>query len=353
MDRVRECGRLGVLPGGSVRVRASGSGAARRAGFSGLSTCGSVWACPVCAEKILAGRQDEVRRALSVWTGLGGRVAFVTLTMRHRQGQALGDLWDSLSYAWGAVTSGRRWKDLVGRYGVDGWLRVVEVTHGRHGWHVHIHAALFLPSSATVDQVDDLGGSMFATWAAALKRRGLSASREHGVDAVLWDAADLSDGGRLADYFTKQDYVDQVDAGKAALELTRADLKRGRGGNRSPFQILGDLVELGDADDLDRWEEWEKASKGRRQLTWSRGLRSRLLSDDERTDDELAAEELGSADDDLVEIPADGWRLVTTLGVESFILDAAEVDDHGESLRRYLLNRGIPFRGIVTKVGAA
>lgn len=349
MERVRECGRRGVLPGGAVRVRASGSGDDRRSGFAGLSTCGSVWACPVCAEKVLARRSEEVRRALGTWTGLAGRFAFVTLTMRHHKGQRLSDLWDALSYAWGAVTSDRRWRATVARLGVEGWLRVVETTHGEKGWHVHVHAAVLLPVGATVDQVDDLGGSMFASWAAALKRRNLSALAS-ASEWHLWDAGTLGDGGELAGYFTKNEYVTAVDTRAAALELTRADLKRGRLGNRTPFQILGDLLDQGDADDLDLWEEWERASKGRRQLTWSRGLRSRLLADPELSDEEIAAEEVGTADDDLVEIPAEGWRTVAALGLSAAILDAAEADDDGATLRRYLSARSVPWRDVRASV---
>jgi hypothetical protein len=343
-----------VLPGGSARVRATGTGTARRAGFAGLSTCGSVWSCPVCAEKILARRQDEIRRALSVWGGLGGRVAFVTLTMRHRKGQPLGALWDSLSYAWGATTSGRRWRETCERYGVDGWLRVVETTEGAHGWHVHVHAAILLPVTTTADDVDRLHARMVGTWTAALRRRGLTAA-PGGQHAKLWtgSAGDPTGGSGLGSYFAKGDYVDQVDAGKLALELARGDLKTGKGGNRTPFQILGDFIDQGDADDLDLWTEWEKASKGRRFLTWSRGLRDRLLEVPEQTDEEIVLEELGTADDDLVEIPAAGLQLLARFSLHDLVLDLAERDDGGAGLREWLTHRGIPWKRIATKVGAA
>lgn len=338
------------MPDGAVRVRATGSGADRRAGFAGLATCGSVWACPVCSEKILARRQDELATAIGTWEAGGGRVALLTLTMRHKRGDRLAALWDGLSYAWGKVTSGRTWDRLNESYGSEdlasarlarriGWARVVETTHGSNGWHVHVHVALFLPARVTVDQVDDLAGSMFATWAAALVRKGfLAPSDAHGVDVKLTGSSSTV----LGDYFAKNVY--DADASLLALELARGDLKEARRGNRTPFRILGDLVELGVADDLDLWSEWETASRGRRQLTWATGFRAHLLAEAERSDDELAAEELGSADDDLVEIPAEGLRLVAAFGLHSEILDAAEVDDGGKRLRIYLTARGVPFR---------
>lgn len=62
--------------------------------------------------------------------------------------------------------------------------------------------------------------------------------------------------------------------------------------------------------DLAVWEEWERASRGRRQLTWSRSMRTLADLADERTDEENAAEEVGSAADGLVLLPWDTWRAV-------------------------------------------
>jgi hypothetical protein len=337
-----------------VRIRATGAGLDRRAGFAGLASCGSVWACPVCSAKILATRQDELSRALGGWTAGGGRIALVTLTMRHRQGQALADLWDALSYAWQKVVGGRPWQRLAAAYGTPvpvrragklstddrlPYVRVVETTQGANGWHVHAHVALFLPAGVTVDQVDDIGGTMYAAWSRALDRRGLATSRE-AFDCKLWTSRDVD--VRLADYFAKMTYA-PGDADRAAMELTRGDLKTARAGNRTPFRILSDVLAFGLVDDVALWHEWERASKGRRQLTWSAGLRSMLLDDDERSDEEVAAEELGTADDDLVELPAAGWRMVARNGLDDLLLDVAEDDDTGEALRRYLTARGVPF----------
>lgn len=106
-SRVRGCGRVGVLVGGRVAVVTTGAGVDARAGFRGMATCGSVWSCGNCAEKILHGRQADMTAALTEWTSRGGRVGFITLTMRHRDGQALAHLWDSMTDAWHRVTSGR------------------------------------------------------------------------------------------------------------------------------------------------------------------------------------------------------------------------------------------------------
>jgi hypothetical protein len=348
MASVRTCGRHGINPTGSVRVRASGSGDDRRAGFAGLASCGSVWSCPMCSERILAGRQQELSEGLRAWTAGGGSVAFVTLTMRHRAGQGLGMLWNALSKAWDSANKGRAWQEAKAKYGVAGFVRVVEVTQGAAGWHVHLHAAFLLDGQVSAQDVDDMGCVLFQPWRSALLRAKLDApiARSGGMVAKLW----TGEAGVMADYFAKNTY--EVDASRAALELARGDLKQARSGNRTPFRILADFLTMGVADDLDLWHEWERASKGRRQMLWSRGLRDLLKLSAEATDQELAAEELGSEQDDLVELSSDAWRMVRTGSLQAAVLDAAEADDVGAVLRAYLDARGIPWTDVRPRVGA-
>jgi hypothetical protein len=368
LDRVRSCGHHAITPDGAIRVRATGTGPARRAGFAGYASCGSVWACPVCSERVLASRQHELESAITTWEATGGRVALVTLTMRHHAGQALADLWDGLSHAWAKTTSGRGWRDLNDRHGSPmerrvtsgarrgqvvterriGWARVVETTHGANGWHVHVHCAMFLPATTTRDGADDLGGRMFATWARALRARGFAAPLAGpGVDVRL---SGSETSAALAKYFVKATYSSE--AARLALEVARGDLKHARGQNRTPFRILADFAAHGVVDDLDLWHEWETASRGRRQLTWATGFRAVVLAEPERTDEDLAADELGSADDDLVELPRETvCALADLAGLQALVLEAAEDDDSGVALRRYLTGRGLAFTDVRPRPG--
>jgi hypothetical protein len=319
LKRVRDCGRSPVMPGGSVALRLT----AGAAGFAGLASCGSVWADPVCNAKIMARRALEIGAAVATWQATGGSVAFVTLTMRHRRGQPLAALWGALSYAWGRVTSGSSWKRDAAAHGVEGWLRVVEVTHGPNGWHVHVHALLFLAPAEPLGgyNLDGLHRSMFGRWSSALRARGLARPLMVGQDARLLDSAADAD---LARYFTKS-----VHGGhRIALELTASQTKHARAihGTRPAWALLDDVVDLGDADALDLWHEWERGSKGRRQITWAQGLRQRLgLLADEQSDEQIAAEELGTADDELVLIDGAGWsQLVAAPALIPLLLDTAE-----------------------------
>lgn len=48
--------------------------------YTGLQTCGSVWACPVCASKIAERRRLEIQQAMAAHQEQGGAVNLLTLT---------------------------------------------------------------------------------------------------------------------------------------------------------------------------------------------------------------------------------------------------------------------------------
>lgn len=324
LKRVRYCGRDSVA--GHVEFRVTGTGQKRRAGVAQVQRCGSTWACPVCSHKIAATRANEIAEAIQQWhkpsfgpqprAGKrpgGGRIIFLTLTMRHKKGQRLDDLWtNGVSAGWHKVTSGSGWMADQKQYGVlvprliktgkragetevkhrIGYARVVETTQGRNGWHVHIHALLFVRGDITGDEALALGDRMFGRWLPALTDAGFgSPSLRHGVDVRLMGATDNS---RIADYFAKSVYGTE-NAKKAGWEAAGSVNKTAnrKFGNRTPFQILADVRETGDADDLALWWEWEEASHGKRQLTWSPWLRAALALGEEKTDEEITNEDEG------------------------------------------------------------
>lgn len=316
----------------AVRRRADGV-----AGIAGLASCGSVWADPVCNAKVMARRALEVGAAVALWQSQGKPVVFGTFTMRHHKGQGLGTLWEALSLAWRRVVGGKAWITDKGRYEVIGWCRVVEVTIGRNGWHVHVHVLFFLDSWLSADVLAAWHGAMFGRWSAALQRAGLMAPLSIAQDFRLVTGPADAD---LAAYFTKA--VDQPKA--MGLELTQSQSKRARTGNGTdPVWSLLDGIEEGDADALDAWHEWERVSKGKRQIGWSRGLRELLGLVREQSDEEIAAEEVGTKDDDLVLIDAEGWEVLCRqpylIGV---LLDVTEAGGL-PALREFLDGLGVSY----------
>jgi hypothetical protein len=353
---------------GSVTVKATGSGVNRRAGFGQLQLCGSVWACPVCSAKINTVRASDIAAAISAWhapvfgpqpspaskTGAGflhrgGRIVLVTLTMRHKKGQELDDLWTrGVSAGWHAVTSGRSWNDDQTDYGSwvsrvvktgkragetvwghrIGYSRVVETTYGVNGWHVHIHALLFVRQDITGPEATALGHSIFSRWSASLVAEGFGApTLTNGVDIKLL-GPEARDAKAIAEYFAKNTFAGSKRASNVAFEVSGGLGKWARGSNRTPFQILENLCSgedyAGFEDDLARWWVWESASKGKRQLTWSPWLRSYLRLNEELTDEEIAASELGG--EIVLELRPDQFDAVVSVGAHE-LLNAVESDD--------------------------
>lgn len=327
LSRLRNCGRVSHTAVGGAVVRISETDAGRRAGLAGLQSCGSVWACPVCARRISAQRSVEVRRVLEAVAGTGGSAFLVTLTMRHHAGQRLSSLWEALSAAWGAVTSGRAWSAEQERFGLLGWVRTVEATHGDAGWHLHVHALVVFDGPVSLDMAGELGGRMFTRWARALGRRGLTAVQDRGgldVREVQMTADSIE---RVAEYLSKITH-----------EITSPSTKQGRDGNRSPFAILRDALDVGLADDCELWVEWEQGSHGRRQLTWSRGLRDWAGLHVERTDEEIVAQDMRG--DDVLVIPSESWPRVRS--EVAGLLDAVELGGLDAAIR-WMTSRGLAW----------
>lgn len=327
LERVTKCGR--VMSAGQVAVRVREG----VAGLAGLCTCGSVWACPVCNSKVMARRAVEIGAIVGGAQALGLSVGMVTLTMRHFAGQRLADLWDGVAAAWRSVVSGKAFDIDKRASGYFGVLRCIEVTYGRNGWHVHVHALVLLRHPGLFER---LGFGMWQRWSSTLRRHGFADPLLAGQDWHLIEGpADLD----LAAYLSKV-----TDLGRIDLELTSTQTKGARGdfGTEPWWSLLSSVAEDGDADALRLWHEWESGSKGRRMHTGLTRLLRELGLGDSKSDEAIAAEAFGTEDDTVVFITADGWhslvgqpalipKMLTTLentgffGLSSF-LDSHKID---------------------------
>lgn len=336
--RFRKCGRSiqHEAWGVGLRVTPKPEGGTV-AGFSHLYRCASVWCCPRCSPKIAHARADDLAELLKVATERGCSGTLVTHTIRHRWGQRLEDCWDAVAAGWNAVTSGKQWRSDEAAYGfvlVDDhefaavdlppepgrkrrvlkcrecgrsggehekripWVRVVEATVGPNGWHVHVHTLLLWknPGENHDEVAMRVAVRMFLRWQRKVRKLGFDATPK-GFDVR---GARLQPGNTLHEYFVK-----------LSNEITGGHAKLAKGRGRTPFQVLGDIVDAGGEsgqfeDDLKLWHEWEKASHGRRQIAWSKGLREWAGLRREKTDQEIADESLETPDG--LEIAPKSWK---------------------------------------------
>lgn len=303
LPRLRHCGRHHT--GNGVGVRSSEHGS----GFSGLQQCGSVWACPVCAAKVAARRSLELGCGLLSWERMGGRLLMGTLTLRHHLGHRLADEWDALADAWKSILKSRVWKKWLQRLGVPGNVRVVEVTRGpEHGWHAHLHFVLLISGTAAEDQelVDGFTSWLLDKWARALEKRGFPGALAVGQEVHLVDG--ITAAGAVGEYLNKATPYASAEA--LGRELFGSWTKGARGvwSTVPAWRIAETFKATGEVDLLDLWHEYERASKGRRQVTWSRGLRDLLEVGTEQSDEQIAAEEVGTVD--LLRLDRHAWSLV-------------------------------------------
>lgn len=288
--------------------------------YCGLVTCGSVWMCPVCAAKVSERRRAELGLGLANWKKVGGSAWLTTLTFSHQQHESLPELRRKLQKALKLFQGGRAAEQDREDFAIVGQVRALEVTHGKNGWHPHIHQLVFTGCVDTKAKRDELQKRLYERWYRACDLAGLGLPNEkHGVR--------VDGGARAGEYITKWGLES---------ELTKHVVKDGRGASRTPMGILADFLEGGDLEDAELFGHYARAMKGAKQLTWSRGLRELLGLGLEQTDEELAeADEAQAGDHLLATIPIPVWKLVLKYDVRGQLLVLASRGD-GELVAEFL-----------------
>jgi hypothetical protein len=375
------CGRQLMDPASGVILAQTAEGTAV---VLGLMRCGRIWLCPVCSATIRHGRAQEITRGVVSWLQQGGQAYLVTFTARHAHSDQLADLMDAIQgtragaskgirrrpgayqrMITGGTWAGRPERGVDGirdRVGYLGMIRATEVTVGQiNGWHPHLHAIVFIggrtvgqrsekrvtevfePSAAALEEWQD---HFRGTWTRHLKQINpdYEPSRKHGVDfkrlRTERDARDLSQ------------YIAKLQEGSQAInpanEVARGDLKSGREGNMTPFQMLGRIGDLiggvpeEDADGhgslhwcLGRWHEYERAVKGRRAIEWTRYLRPLLGVDGGDTEEDDLDLLLGLDGDSEfragAHITDESWKAVARRALDLAATEAVEGQD-GDAL---------------------
>ncbi len=309
-QRQRNCG---VVPIGSeVEIRIKDGSAY----YCGVETCGNAWLCPVCSAKIHHRRADELRTALTTWEASGHAATLVTITVPHDLDDRLSKLVNAERSAWKKVAGGAAWQRLKRRLGVVGHILALEFTWGDdNGWHPHYHVLLVHDQDLDASAIAALHAHIHSRLATACWDSGLREPDQ--LHAVRIDPNVSATAGGA--------YIAKGADWTPAEELTRGDLKTGRTGSRTPFQILADYYQTGDAGDRGLWREYSQVTRGLSAVRWSRGLRQVILgpaTEPERTDEELADENVGGKVLAVIQFPI--WSRIRSAGLEHAMLVAAE-----------------------------
>lgn len=117
--------------------------------------------------------------------------------------------------------------------GISGWVKTAEYTYSEDtGHHLHIHAAIVLEDPTSAEMVEEMGHRAFGRRERGLIRKGFSAGAKKG-------------GLDMRPVRLTRDSIEAVAeyVSKAAFELSSQVTKKGRGGSRSAFEILGDACQ--------------------------------------------------------------------------------------------------------------
>lgn len=252
--------------------------------FSGLQTCGSVWACPVCSAKIAERRRAEIVAAMAAHkAAVHGCMNLLTLTAPHQITDSLADLLKKQALALKNMFADRKVRKVLIEMGVLGQIRALEVTHGRlseinNGWHPHYHFLLFAGAGVDLTRFDgpqmkDWAVRLYLRWASCCEHAGLGTpSFAHGLK--------LDDGSKAAKYVAKWGLED---------EMTKGHTKKAINGE-TPFDFLRSyLVDGTDKQAGALFKEFAETFKGKQQLRWSPGLKKRYAIG-ESSDEELAVQ---------------------------------------------------------------
>src|SRR6266566_322244 len=150
--------------------------------YAGMSTCGSGWACPVCAAKIRFHRAHEVSRAVVSALNQSMSALFVTRTIPHSAE-------DKLGVTLGLLAEGRRYvanqpvvKALRREVGYLGSIASKEITYGFNGWHPHTHDLEVYKHEVTLADFAALSSVYYDYLNRFYSQHGFyGLSRQHGV----------------------------------------------------------------------------------------------------------------------------------------------------------------------------
>ena len=250
----------------------------KHAHVAGIQYCGAVWACPTCSSIIRSARAKEIEEAASIWKGRGNGMYFMTLTVRHHQGDDLAFMLACLSSAWSDVISGNPWRRIKKRYRIVGFVRTLEITYGSNGWHPHLHFGLFVEGQATEEMANFLRLEVLDRWKSKVEKHGGKVPNEHGIDVQPVN----DDAECVARYIGKI-----IEGKNLAQEIARGDAKESdEVASIVPFQFLD--YDTPEYEHL--WRVYVKATKGRRSVYFSRGLRDLLGMNAAKTDEQIIEE---------------------------------------------------------------
>lgn len=253
--------------------------------YGGLIVCGNAWGCPICAPKVSEKRRFEIQTAVTAHRAAGGKVLLVTKTFSHTRNDVLKDMIEKISKANHGFFITKAIRKLKAEIKFQGYIRTLEITHSEaNGWHPHYHELWFIRSDEDEQALcESVRSRIYPHWAGYVVKHGLGEpSEEYGID--------VRNGDFAAEYVAKYGRERTNSTWSVEQELTKTHIKKSKGDSKNTFDFIRDYLETKNQRSLMLYREFMAATHRKRQLSWSRNLKSSfgIL---EKSDEELAEEQ--------------------------------------------------------------
>lgn len=293
---------------------------------SGVSTCGSVWACPVCRAKIVNQRSKELNEIYEKGSKKGYEFHLITLTVPHERKDNLAELYGSSSLRVGlsgALTKFRQsrvWsKEFKPFIEHIGDIRAIEITYGLNsGFHPHVHMVVLSKKKFPEKYWTD---KLLKQWQKNCVSSGLKKPNERGIKI------DYVQSSEMVTYLSKWSVGSELQSdsakeskGKnfsiAELELMLID-EKARGMNALSLETISGILKA-----------YYSATKGQKQLVYG-GLRNdwkKDLLESEFTDEEISMTDLiDEKEDHIFIIRKSLYKKLKKSGILSELIEATEL----------------------------
>ena len=333
-----------------------------KAKFGNVFVCDDIWRCPVCSKKISFERGKEIQKAVAIHHDKNRKaVSMLTLTIPHYRGDDLAWLLKKLAEAKKRLFGDRLMRKVYEQFRLLGHITNTEFTYGsQNGWHPHHHILMFADydlkdfasEQVAVIPVFDENGVMSYQYVDNKKERALAKQKkDHLIELVSFEhfmkiqwqkfclAVGLSSpsyehGLTLQGAENASEYLSKF---QTAMELTASMNKQAKQKNRNQWEILHD-ANLGDARSKALFFEYAKATKGKRQLAWTKGLKDKFgiddLTDEEVNElEEVKEEEIISQK--FIDIDWNHWLVILRNNLQPLLLNLTE-DRGGDFVANYI-----------------
>jgi hypothetical protein len=243
--------------------------------FSGLQHCASYWLCPVCAYKVAEQRAAELLQQVEIYRSQGKVIGFITLTAPHYKDESLKENTKFIIKGFDFCRQHRKVKTIF----YPQYVRALEITYGKNGFHPHLHNIMIFDNKEQFDQYSEALKKLWINYI-TISGKSTKAIETRSFDAVTWDGKTKS----ITEYMTKFNHLpeqkrNEIEHDKKkysiAQEMTKGQMKKANKGF-TPFQILDSIIKgvkwPFEKDQTEIYKEYARDIKGHRMLQSSRGF---------------------------------------------------------------------------------